>query len=62
MQDDDTVAFQLVKQHDVTLHLKLNSVAIVSWTFDVADVTSRTYTYLREISFKGNIRGAAELS
>lgn len=41
MQGDDSVAFQLVKQNDVSLHLKLNSVAIVSWTFDVAAVTFR---------------------
>lgn len=55
MQGDDNVAFQLVKQHNVTLHLKLNSVAIVSWTFDMADVTFKNYDYLSEISFKANM-------
>lgn len=45
----------------VIRRLKLNSLFSVSWTFDVADVNLRKCNYLRDVSFKGNMKGAAEL-
>lgn len=54
-------SFQLAKRQNVVLHLKCNSVCFVLLMSLVRQTFSKIY-YLREISFKGEMKGAAKLS